>query len=114
MLSKHFEELSNKSREALMASEEEVYEMVFECEIPDTGGTTVSRDYIVNPAEVMEDLEDSKRIFPKQGCTYEVELYFDPRYESMRRGEVKGIYSATLIDAGGTRLYHAVYLERLK
>ena len=115
MLSKHFEELKGMSKEALMASEEEVYEYTFECIQPVTGSTTVSKDFITNPAKAIEDMERSKIVFPKQGCSYEVELYFDPRIEPpLRVGESKGIFSAVLTDAGGNVFWHAQYLERLK
>lgn len=115
MLSKHFEELKEMSKEVLMASEEEVYEYTFECIQPVTGSTTVSKDFVTSSAKVMQIMEESKIIFPKQGCSYEVELYFDPRIEPpLRVGETKGIYSAVLTDAGGHVLWHAAYLERLK
>lgn len=115
MLSEHFEELREMSKEALMASEEELYEYTFECIQPVTGSITVSKDFIRNPVKAIEDMERSKIIFPKQGCSYSVEVYFDPRTEPpLRVGETKGLYSAVLTDAGLHTLWHAAYLERLK
>lgn len=115
MLSKQFEELREMFKEVLMASEEELYELTHECVLPNTGATTVSKDFITSPAKVMEDMEENKLMYPTQGCSYEVELYFDPRIEPpLGVGESKGIFSAVLTDAGGNVFWHVQYLERLK